>query len=209
MSPRQPQVTREQILQAAYRAVYEHGLSATSLDDVLARTGVSKGALYHHFDGKLALGCAIVDEVVSAKVREAWIDPLAGAEDPLDVLQQLFRGLARRPPDEVLRYGCPLQNLTAEISSLDERLRGRVEAVLARWVDTVHEALRAGQATGKVDRELDPRRAATFIVASVEGALSLGKASRDAKVFRAAFEELAAYLDALRPRTPARHPVRR
>jgi AcrR family transcriptional regulator len=209
MAARQPQITREQILQAAYQAVYEHGLSATSLDDVLARTGVSKGALYHHFDGKLALGCAIVDEVISAKVRQAWVDPLAGAEDPLDAMQQLFRGLARKPPEDVLRYGCPLQNLAAEISSLDERLRGRVEAVLARWVETVHEALRAGQAAGKVDREVDPRRAATFIVASVEGGLSLGKASRDAKVFRAAFEELASYLDSLRPRAAGRGAHRR
>lgn len=209
MAPRQPQVTREQILQAAYQAVYEHGLSATSLDDVLARTGVSKGALYHHFDGKLALGCAIVDEVLSAKVRADWIDPLAGAEDPLDALQQLLRGMARKPPDDVLRYGCPLQNLAAEISSLDERLRGRVEAVLARWVEGVHDALRAGQSAGTVDREVDPRRAATFIVASAEGALSLGKASRDAKVLRAALEELAAYLDSLRPRTSARRPSHR
>ncbi len=204
MATRQPQVTREQILQAAYQAVYEHGLSATSLDDVLARTGVSKGALYHHFECKLALGCAVVDEVVAARVREAWIAPLAGADDPVEALQQLFRGLARKPPEDVLRYGCPLQNLAAEISSLDERLRARVEAVLAGWVETVHGALRTGQAAGKVDREVDARRAATFIVASVEGALSLGKASRDPKVFRAAFEELAAYLDSLRPRSPGR-----
>jgi TetR/AcrR family transcriptional repressor of nem operon len=209
MAHRQPQITRDQILQAAYQAVYERGLTATSLDDVLARTGVSKGALYHHFDGKLGLGCAIVDEVVAAKVREAWIDPVAGSTDPIGALQRHFRALVRKPSEEALRYGCPLQNLAAEISSLDEQLRGRVEALLRRWVETVRDALRAGQAAGTVDPEVDATRAATFIVASIEGALSLVKASRDAKVMRAAFDELAAYLDTLRPRAAVRAAARR
>ncbi len=204
MSTRQPQVTREQILQAAYQAVYEHGLNATSLDDILARTGVSKGALYHHFEGKQALGGAIVDAVLSARVRESGLDPIAGGDDPIGALQRLLRGLARRPAEDVLRYGCPIQNLAAEISSLDEQLRTRVDAVLARWIEGVRDALRAGQAAETVDREVDAQRAATFVVASIEGTLTLVKASRDPRVLRAGFEELAAYLDTLRPRAAAR-----
>lgn len=204
MASRQPQVTREQIVQAAFQAVYEHGLSATSLDAVLARTGVTKGALYHHFDGKQALGAALIDEVLAPRIRKTWIEPLLGSRDPVGALQRLLREQGREPSDRMLRYGCPLNNLAQEISALDERLRGRVEAILRGWVDALREALRAGQAAGAVRPDVDPRQVATFVVGAIEGGLSLGKASRDAKVLRAAFGELAAYLETLRPGAAAR-----
>jgi TetR/AcrR family transcriptional repressor of nem operon len=209
MATRQPQITRQQILQAAFQAVYEHGLSATSLDAVLARTGVTKGALYHHFDGKQALGCALIDEVLAPRIRETWIEPLQGEHDPIGALQRLLREQGREPSPQQLRYGCPLNNMAQELSALDERLRSRVESILQCWVDAVRDALRAGQADGKVRPDADARQVATFVVGAIEGALSLGKASREARVIRAAFGELASYLETLRPGATARRSSRR
>ncbi len=205
VAPRQPQVTRERILQSAVHAVYEHGLSATALDAVLASTGVTKGALYHHFESKQALGCALVDEVLAARVRAAWIAPLDGAADPLAALQRLLRRAADAPTPEILRYGCPLNNLVQEVAALDDELRERVEAIVREWVEAVRRALAHGQEAGTVRQGLDARAAAVFVVGAIEGALGLGKATRDRRVLGAALRELAAYLDGLRPgRAPAR-----
>ncbi len=199
VAPRQPQVTRERILQSAFQAVYEHGLSATALDAVLASTGVTKGALYHHFESKQALGCAVVDEVVAARVRAAWIAPLAGAADPVAALQRLLRRSADAPAREVLRYGCPLNNLVQEVAALDDELRERVEAILREWVEAVRRALVRGQEAGTVRQGLDAGAVAVFVVGAIEGALGLGKATRDRRVLGSALRELAAYLDRLRP----------
>lgn len=207
MVTRDPQATREHILQAAYRAMYEQGLSATSLDAVLARAGVTKGALYHHFDCKKSLGCAVVDEVLADRILAAWVEPLRGAGDPITRLQELLARAAAAPTDEAIRFGCPLNNLAQEISSLDDELRRRVEAIFERWVEALREALARGQAAGKVRQGVDPARAAVFVVGAIEGGLSLAKAARDPKVLRASFDELAAYLDSLRP--PQRAPRRR
>lgn len=79
-----------------------------------------------------------------------------------------------------------------------------MDAVLALWIEGVRDALRAGQAAETVDRDVDAQRAATFVVAAIEGTLTLVKASRDPRVLRAGLEELVAYLDTLRPRAGAR-----
>src|SRR5690349_24854660 len=123
VAPRDPQATREHILQAAFRAVYEQGLAGTSLDVVLAKAGVTKGALYHHFDCKQALGCALVDEVLAPLILEVWVEPLRGTSDPLTTLQELLRAQAEAPSADVLRFGCPLNNLAQEASANDEDLR--------------------------------------------------------------------------------------
>jgi len=209
MAARQPQITREQILQAAFQAVYGNGLSGASLETILARTGVTKGALYHHFECKQALGCALVDEVLAPRVRAAWIGPLAGARDPIDKLQRLLRSVAEEPAAELLRFGCPLNNLAQEVSAQDEQLRGRLEAVFRDWVEGLRQALARGQDAGTVRSSVDAGRAAVFVVGAIEGAMSMGKATRDVEVLRHALEELAAYLESLRPARPPARPSRR
>ena len=209
MGARQPQATREQILQAAFQSVYEHGLFGTSLDSVLARTRVTKGALYHHFECKQALGRALIDEVVAARVRATWVEPLIGTRDPIAKLQGLIRAVAKEVPEEMLRFGCPLNNLAQEISALDEQLRARVKAIFSGWVEELQRALRRGQRVGTVRADVEVERAAVFVVGAIEGALSLGKTTRDGGVLRCALEELATYLESLRPARPARTPRQR
>ena len=75
--PRDPQRTRERLLQAAFKEVYNSGFQGTDLDTILDSAGVTKGALYHHFENKESLGYAIVDEVITGITLEKWVRPLA------------------------------------------------------------------------------------------------------------------------------------
>src|ERR1700686_4200269 len=83
---RDPERTRERLLQAASREIYRSGFQSASLDTILAVAGVTKGALYYHFDSKEALGHAVVDEVIAADVRGKWVRPLQRGKDPIDAL---------------------------------------------------------------------------------------------------------------------------
>jgi len=51
---RDPERTRERLLQAAFREVYRYGFQSAGIDTILAATNVTKGALYHHFKSKEA-----------------------------------------------------------------------------------------------------------------------------------------------------------
>ena len=79
-----PDETRRQILDAAYTVIHRHGFQAAGLNDILAMTGVTKGAMYHHFPGKTALGYAVVDELVKAYLEDWWLAPLDRSEESGD-----------------------------------------------------------------------------------------------------------------------------
>lgn len=76
---RAPDETRRKILLAAFAEIHRHGFRATSLDTIAARAGVTKGALYHHFPEKAALGHAVVEEVVREPLLAAYLEPLREA----------------------------------------------------------------------------------------------------------------------------------
>ena len=80
-----PERTRGRLLQAASRVVYRSGFQSASLDAILAATGVTKGALYYHFDSKEAQGYAIVEEIIAPELRgSALFNNLAQEMSPLD-----------------------------------------------------------------------------------------------------------------------------
>src|ERR1700728_3100536 len=83
---RDPGRTRERLLQAASREIYRSGFQSASLGTILASAGVTKGALYHHFKNKEALGYAVVEEVILPNVRGRWVRPLQSVKNPIDAL---------------------------------------------------------------------------------------------------------------------------
>src|SRR5690242_2300964 len=80
---RQPDQTRQKLLERAFEEIHRSGFRAASLDSILADAGVTKGALYHHFANKLDLGYAVVDEVVRPWMEETW-RPVSEASNPID-----------------------------------------------------------------------------------------------------------------------------
>jgi TetR/AcrR family transcriptional regulator, transcriptional repressor for nem operon len=202
-APRDPQRTRERLLQAAFREVYRSGFQSAGLDAILAAAGVTKGALYHHFGSKEALGYAIVEEIIAPDNRAQWLRPLHNCEDPVDALIRTVQELSVQP--EAVRGGCPLINLAQEMSPLDAGFRQRLATILRNWQDGVAAALLEGQKRGKVRRDLEPVQAAGWLIAMVEGYGALAKNAQDARVMEDGIGNIVGWLRSLRPpRNPRR-----
>jgi AcrR family transcriptional regulator len=116
------------LLQAAFQEVYHSGFQGSDLEAILDRAGVTKGALYHHFENKEALGYAVVDEVLATMMRDKWLRPLEHAKNPIDALARIVRSTSTKP--EWLRRGCPINNLAQEMSPLDEGFRRRLATLV-------------------------------------------------------------------------------
>ena len=196
-APRDPERTRERLLQAAFREVYRSGFQSAGLNAILAAAGVTKGALYYHFGSKEALGYAIVEEIIAPDNRGQWLRPLENCEDPIDALIGAVQELSVQP--EVVRGGCPLINLAQEMSPLDAGFRQRLATIFRNWQDGVAAALRDGQNHGKVRRDLEPAQAAGLLIAMVEGYGSLAKNAQDAKVMEEGIRNIVEWLRSLRP----------
>ena len=196
---RDPDVTRHKLLQAAFEEIYRRGFQAASLDTILAKAGVTKGALYHHFPDKASLGYAVVDEVVKGFLLERWgvLEPPSG--DPVTTLQRILRRRAANLTAHEVELGCPLNNLAQEMSPLDQRFRQGVSATFDIWTGAVAKDLARGQAEGTVRKDVNPRKIAAFVVASIEGSFGLAKGAQSAAMLRSNLKVLGSFLESLRP----------
>jgi TetR/AcrR family transcriptional regulator, transcriptional repressor for nem operon len=202
--PRDPDATRDKLLKAAFEEIYRRGFQAASLDTILARAGVTKGALYHHFPDKAALGYAVVDEVVKGLLLERWGVLTPPSRDPVTALQRILQGRAANISPREVELGCPLNNLAQEMSPLDQRFRKGVNATFDIWTGAVAKDLVRGQAEGTVRRDVDARKVAAFVVASIEGSFGLAKGAQSAAMLRSNLEVLSSFLESLRPASKAR-----
>lgn len=196
-STRPADLTRQRILEAGYAEMLRQGFQAASIVHILADTGLTKGALYHHFPSKKALGLAVVEEVIRGYLEAVMCQPLRRADSPFAGLLALLDSKSD-PSDDDLRYGCPLNNLMQEMSPVDEDFRAALNDVLRTWQDALRDALLRAQGAGEVRADVDCHAAALFIVSAWEGCTGIAKNMQSRKTFTACMSQLRAYVVSLR-----------
>lgn len=192
-----PERTRSIILKAAFHEVHRKGFKGASLSDILACTSLTKGALYHHFPNKIALGHALLD-AIEKRLVERWIEPLRTSADPLTCLRDITRAAVETMTEEEVELGCPLNNLAQEMSSLDESFRIKVAALYETWRKGIAQALARGQKNGVVGHGANPDDVALFYIAALSGSRGLAKNARSRAILRSCHQGLSHYLEALR-----------
>lgn len=197
---RNPENTRQKILNAAFQEIHKHGYQGMRVDNILKITGLKKGALYHHFPGKQALGYVVLEELIQKRITELWIDPLKNYPDPLEGIHTLYAKLENFWSDEFFTLGCPLNNLAQEMSPIDEGFRERIEDFFQSWEKTLAEALKNGQKQGCVDDSVNTDDCAVFILAAIEGSLGMTKNYQRKTIYYSCSRELKRYLNALKVR---------
>ena len=188
--------TRQRLLQAASQEIYTSGFRGASLETILDAAQVTKGALYHHFASKEALGHAVLDEVIAVEGRGKWQARLEESADPITALIQAIQSTSFLP--EHISGGCSLNNLAQEMSAVDETFRKRISELFHDWESAIAKALRRGQTRELVRKDVDVEEVATFIVATYEGYISLAKNFQDASVLQSGVRNLIGYVESLR-----------
>lgn len=187
------------MLQAAFEEIHRHGFQAASLNRILSATGLTKGALYHHFGNKQQLGYAVLDELIAPRLRMLWITPLqSGTDDPLRWLAETIRAVGEEISDGDVELGCPLNNLAQEMSPVDEGFRRRLDRIFDEWRDALSGALADGKRRAVVRSDVDEQATAAFLVAALEGCLGTSKTARDRQLLGRCGQGLMHYLESLR-----------
>lgn len=164
------QETRSQILEAAQKAFYDRGVARTTLADIATLAGVTRGAIYWHFNNKAELLQAILDslhepleELARASENEEELDPLGCMRQ---LLVQLFQQVAVDPKtrrlNEILHHKCEFTDEMCDLrrqrqmASLDCNVR--IERSLSNAVNR-----------GQLPVGLDTHRAAITLHAYIDG----------------------------------------
>lgn len=192
---RDPERTRAHILETAFGEIYKSGFQSVSIDRIIEKTDVTKGAFFHYFSTKNALGYAIVDEILREMILERWIRPLAAYKNPVQGILKRFKKLTDEWSDEHLALGCPLNNLTQEMSAVDTEFRAKLQAVMEMWIEETERYVRKAQREGYLKKSVNPRRLAEFIVATQEAAFALTKTMNDRRLLISVYNSLKDYIE--------------
>lgn len=171
--------TRGKILFAAYKEIHCQGFQAASLSNILAHTGVTKGALYHHFPNKTELGYAVVDEVIALRIHQSFIEPLQHFENPIDGFIELIQSSGEAFSITDVNLGCPLTNLAQEMAPIDEGFRTRLIDIYEKWHQSIADVMDKAKKAGQIIDEADPYTLAVTIAATMEGAINAAKVAQD------------------------------
>ncbi|MDE1852820.1 MAG: TetR/AcrR family transcriptional regulator [Thaumarchaeota archaeon] len=191
---RDPEKTRAQILSAAFDTIYRNGFRASSVKEIVSKAGVTEGAFFHYFHTKDDLGYALADEVLKEMMLDRWTRPLAAYENPVQGMIVRFRKLMESTSDEDLSLGCPLNNLTQEMSPVDQAFRDKLREVLGLWVDETERYLKKAQARGYLKPGVNPRQVAEFAVMAEEGSAAMVKNLGDRRLYWSLYESFRAYM---------------
>ncbi len=199
MTPYDAPSTRQSILSVAFEEIHRRGFHETSLADILARTEVTKGALYHHFSSKDELGLAVIDEVIGAWIRANKIAPFEVSDDPIAVIREFVEEMAGPQSELTVKMGCPLGNLSQELSTCHEVFRQHIESLYGQWREAIAGCVSRGLEAGKVREGTDPASVATFVIAMSQGIAQLMKNQGSLEPFRSVRPLLLDFLQTLRP----------
>ena len=177
--------SRERIVERAAELFAEHGVAATSLDEVLAAAGAGKSQLYHYFRGR--------DELVEAAVGLRCAQVLAGLTQALGAvaslaeLEQALAGFADGY-EQMGLPGCPIGSLAAEVAERNEDARRRTAAAFDAWEQLLADALERMRDRGELRADAPPAVLATALLASIEGGMVLSQARKDPASLRIAVD---------------------
>lgn len=198
---------RDRILDAAHRLVLARGFRATSVSDVLAEVGASKGAFFHHFPSKSALGYALVERYArtdAAVLDEFMARAEAATDDPADQLVAFLRALEEATGTLGMdQPGCLFVSFVyeqvPETVEIRELIVHSVEQWRQRILDKLHQASEAGRG---VPSGVDLASLADQVFTVFEGSFILARATGDPGHVRAQLAHLRRYLELLLTEDP-------
>jgi len=192
--------TRRVIVEKAAGVFNTKGYFGSSMKDLVRETGLKKGGIYNHFASKEELALEAFDYATGI-MRERFETALEGREGALERLfavVDVLGGLAEDPP---VAGGCPILNTAVESDDAHVELKERAREAMNGWLRLVGGIVKEGVRTGEFGPDTDPRKIASVVVATLEGAVMLSRLYDDPVYMRRAVEHLKEHLKT-RSRSP-------
>ena len=173
--------TRSRIIVAAMELFWEKGFNSTSVADILSRSQVNSGSLYHFFPGKQDVLIGVLeayrDGIGEMLLAPAW----DGVDDPIEKIFALLERYRRHIVETDCAYGCPIGSLALELHEPDPAVRALLAANFANWTAAIEARL--ADAAARLPPDLDRKALAEFVLTAMEGAVMQARTHRDVAYF--------------------------
>jgi TetR/AcrR family transcriptional repressor of nem operon len=188
---------RTRLLEAARDVIRSKGFAATTVDDLCKAAGVTKGAFFHHFENKEALGVAAAAywaETTSAFFADA---PYHGHDDPLDRLLGYVAFRKEIIEGELAAFTCLVGTMTQEVYGSHPAIREACAASIFGHAATLEPDIEAAMKARGIKADWTPASLAAHTQAVLQGAFILAKATGDRAIARDSVDHLTRYIEML------------
>jgi TetR/AcrR family transcriptional regulator, transcriptional repressor for nem operon len=180
--PRDAAETRRQLVGATTRLMMRQGFSATTVDQICAEAGLSKGSFFHHFETKEAIGLEAM-----AAFAQAGMDIYATAShepagDPLEELHRLFdimAGLVREHGEQLM---CMVGMLSQELAATNDHVREAGEGHMNAWVAMVARMLTRAKEAHRPEVDFDAESVSWMLYSIWQGSMLIGKTRKNTEM---------------------------
>jgi TetR/AcrR family acrAB operon transcriptional repressor len=162
--------TRDSILDAAEKLFVEQGVSRTTLQHIASAAGVTRGAIYWHFDDKGALFNAMMERATLPLEAELQVLDEAESSDPLSDLREYVLAVLRRTvEDPVARRVFEIATLKVEFVDEMDAVRCRRQHGLSQWMARAERRIKLAAEQGLIARDVDAARVALAMWTMIDG----------------------------------------
>ncbi|MCG2617551.1 TetR/AcrR family transcriptional regulator [Terrimonas sp. NA20] len=189
MSVSKSENTRQLIIEKAAPFFNKKGYADTSLSDVTAATGLTKGAIYGNFENKDELALAVYDynHSILLKGQSAAMASVSDAIEKLLAMTAFYRQEFRSVS---LRGGCPVMNAAVEADDNFPALKTKVKATYRGWRKVIAQTIEEGKKQNRIIEKADADKYAAVFIALIEGGILLAKAMDDSSLLNNSLEKI-------------------
>ena len=187
--------TRERLVAAATDLSLEKGFADTTVADVCERADLTKGAFFHYFKNKEAMGKAVLEQWIANGGATYSAAPFWAMGDPLDRLYgyiDFTAELSRTGP-----CGCMVGIYSQELWQSQPALRADCQLAFTEWADGLAQLFEEAKARHAPKASVDPRSLAYHFIAVFEGGLILARAHKRTEFVAEQLEHFKRYVQVL------------
>lgn len=198
---------KQKLLDAAFALIRERGFSATTVDALCERAGVTKGAFFHHFKSKDELGVAAAEHwsaVTGALFERA---PCHDPEDPLERILayiEFRRALLR---GDIPEFTCVVGTMVQETYGQHPEIRDACAASIFGHAGTLVGDIAAAMVKHGIAADWTAESLAAHTQAVLQGAFILAKAKSDVGIAMESVDHLRRYVELLFSSAPEKPPT--
>jgi TetR/AcrR family transcriptional repressor of lmrAB and yxaGH operons len=168
--------TKDRLLRAGEKLFRAQGYSGTGLKQLASAARAPWSSMYHFFpDGKEQLAEEAIrygGELYARMIQQCFV----ASPDPRDAIAAMFSGEAKILRSSGFRNGCPVASVALDVASTSEKVRKPCAEVFALWIGVLAEGIAASGTSEDTATDL-----ASYILASLEGAIILSRTSKSVK----------------------------
>ncbi|PCF93916.1 TetR/AcrR family transcriptional regulator [Vreelandella nigrificans] len=165
----------DDVADAAMRVFWQRGFAATSVQDLVEGTGLSRSSLYSTFENKQGLYQQALRRYQA--ITTANVELLSSPGSPKRLIRHLLMLIVEDELSDPQRRGCLVANATLELAGHDEAIAELVAHNFQRLQKSLEKLIHRGQKSGEVDAQKSARALAHFFVNTMQGLRVLGKGS--------------------------------